>query len=744
MSSVIRHINPINWFNYKGSDNHIYFSSGTNVLVGTNNAGKTKLHNAFRFLLSDRVIIKVKVSDDKVYQEIKADNEKYTLEIFNESAYSELKINDIGSFGVELCFTKKSSTEEKNYIVKKIIKLRKISDSKFEITENFRQVYSVDPRTKSSRRTSEKVDDIVNFLITPMYRKFFLVEGEQMGMMTPLQGEGLKTTIKNLTSINTIDKVVDVVDSLQKKVNSDIKKYESQLDSLSEDDKLLMTQKHVKENELKELGELIESDDELRQELEDNISNIRVKNDESKDKKLLLSDLEGLLNDKKNIEERIDYNYRDFIDSLTDSKSFYISKIFDENHVNDDFEKIDKNFAGFLKERRIELEKNISEEDQLILQKLVKTEPHPDILKEMIEDHVKKCYICKSNLGKENVDFIKNVLIPHYEMSYDNDDYELNLLSSIKDSIKIIFHEARQEYSSDEHFISEARERIADLTQEKIDKQKEIDDFIGTHGDKDDLDRAIDVNILDQFASDNLDLGKLKSELAINNKALKALKTEIKDLSEKLEKNNKSDNKLESYNNLNDFITDLDVYFEKIKENVYDDFALSLQEKASLRFKKLMRNNPTTKNHKLIVNVDKRDIGYRKKYSFEIYLQNKRGKKLTQEGGASSTLETLSVVFGLIDYANKKQTFPFIADAPISRLTPDTKESFFETIIDDEILSQNIIIVMDLWDNKKNNINELAKDVLKLIEPKSDSSFIILKPKENNMGVEFNYLKNGK
>jgi hypothetical protein len=186
------------------------------------------------------------------------------------------------------------------------------------------------------------------------------------------------------------------------------------------------------------------------------------------------------------------------------------------------------------------------------------------------------------------------------------------------------------------------------------------------------------------------------------------------------------------------------VYFEKIKENVYDDFALSLQEKASLRFKKLMRNNPTTKNHKLIVNVDKRDIGYRKKYSFEIYLQNKRGKKLTQEGGASSTLETLSVVFGLIDYANKKLSFPFIADAPISRLTPDTKESFFETIIDDEILSQNIIIVMDLWDNKKNNINELAKDVLKLIEPKSDSSFIILKPKENNMGVEFNYLKNGK
>ena len=80
---------------------------------------------------------------------------------------------------------------------------------------------------------------------------------------------------------------------------------------------------------------------------------------------------------------------------------------------------------------------------------------------------------------------------------------------------------------SDKELVTELKHQIADLTQEKIDKQKEIDDFIGTHGDKDDLDRAIDVNILDQFASDNLDLGKLKSELAINNKALKALKTEI-------------------------------------------------------------------------------------------------------------------------------------------------------------------------------------------------------------------------
>ena len=105
-----------------------------------------------------------------------------------------------------------------------------------------------------------------------------------------------------------------------------------------------------------------------------------------------------------------------------------------------------------------------------------------------------------------------------------------------------------------------------------------------------------------------------------------------------------------------------------------------------------MRHNPTIQNHNLIVEVHKEVLNFRTDFSFEIYLQDKYGKKLSQEGGASSTLEPLSVVFGLIDYADRGKTFPFIADAPISRLTEDTKYSFFETIIEDDISSQNIII----------------------------------------------------
>ena len=59
MSVIINQIELKNWFNYKGDyqDNIIKFSDGLNIIVGDNNSGKTKLHNAIRWILKNEVII---------------------------------------------------------------------------------------------------------------------------------------------------------------------------------------------------------------------------------------------------------------------------------------------------------------------------------------------------------------------------------------------------------------------------------------------------------------------------------------------------------------------------------------------------------------------------------------------------------------------------------------------------------------------------------------------------------------
>jgi len=74
MSVIINTIELKNWFQYKGDykDNLIEFNEGLNIIVGDNNAGKTKLHNAFRFILKDEVLIE---KDRIGYVEEKIDSE---------------------------------------------------------------------------------------------------------------------------------------------------------------------------------------------------------------------------------------------------------------------------------------------------------------------------------------------------------------------------------------------------------------------------------------------------------------------------------------------------------------------------------------------------------------------------------------------------------------------------------------------------------------------------------------------
>ena len=156
-----------------------------------------------------------------------------------------------------------------------------------------------------------------------------------------------------------------------------------------------------------------------------------------------------------------------------------------------------------------------------------------------------------------------------------------------------------------------------------------------------------------------------------------------------------------------------------------------------------MRNNKTIEGQELKVNLEENNIGNKVDFNFEVYPIDNRGNKLSQTGGASSTCEPLAVVFALIDISESRVSYPFIADAPVSPFTVDTKYSFFETLVEEKVFEQSIIISMDCWDNVTQDINSLGVEIKNLIKDKKGSSFILMKPKANNTGVEFNYLIDG-
>ena len=154
-----------------------------------------------------------------------------------------------------------------------------------------------------------------------------------------------------------------------------------------------------------------------------------------------------------------------------------------------------------------------------------------------------------------------------------------------------------------------------------------------------------------------------------------------------------------------------------------------------------MRNNPSVIGQSLKVEINKIEQGFKTDYKFEVFLQDKNGNRLTQTGGASSTLEPLSVVFGLIDISDVRSSCPFIADAPISRLTNDTKYSFFETLVEDKIFDKfDLIIALKPYLSKKRlkilTIN-LPSNILTLLELYGLLPYIENKVTDQNLLISF-------
>lgn len=741
MSSIINSVNLINWFNYKGNKNPINFTSGINVLVGTNNAGKTKLHNAFRFIICDEVILKIKDKEKADYKPVQIDKLEYLQEVYNNSSFRELPINRTSHVGVELVFQKIRSNGSKSYLLKKGFNVKKNENQNLEINNSVKQVFEIDSITKGSRRISEDFEEVLNTLLPKKFREFFIIEGEQMAMMTPMYGIGLKNTVKTLTDIHSVDTTVDIVDKLQGRVRQDKSKHELNRKDLSDKEREVLTKKNQTENENSRLRKDLNEKHQDLDAVNEGIKSLEASYSTTELRKQKLEELKNLKKEKEQIENKIDDHNRNFLDSFTNEKDFILSKMERYDLIEDSFEDLDSKFSSFIMERRAELNKKISKEEQRILGALSLSQLHPSTLESMIKEN--KCFFCNTELSNESKDFISNILIPHFKGGSSENDDELKNLQSLRKALNRIYSHSKKYAYVDANVMEDYKNTISIYHRELFDVGQQIKNFITNYGDEDDFDND-GFHILVEFKERIQKLTKLEKEISDLKERIDDYEKDISRYNSELNKfDPKVDEVSQKYENLKNFIDDIDKVFENIKEDIYLKFGNDLEIKATERFKKLMKNNPTTTEQKLKVEVSKSERGHMSDYRFEIQLRDSNENILSQPGGASSTLEPLSVVFGLIDISEIRTSYPFIADAPISRLTSDTKLSFFETLIEDEIFEQSIIITMDLWDNKENTINSLGESVLNLLNSSKGSSFIIMEPISNNEGVNFGYLLNG-
>lgn len=209
MGVIIKSIELSNWFSYRGKyeENKFEFKDGINIIVAANDIGKSKLHNAFRWILNDNVILKITdITGEEKYglvtlnEEVLNDPDK---SFFNFSRANLLTNGETETLGVKLTYTEtKSNNETTTRTLQKEVKIKK-DVNRLIIVETTTRVIKND--NGAIRTAPEAFDELIKRVIRPILMDFFLVQGESLEFLTPLKGERLKTTINNLVNLTKLD-----------------------------------------------------------------------------------------------------------------------------------------------------------------------------------------------------------------------------------------------------------------------------------------------------------------------------------------------------------------------------------------------------------------------------------------------------------------------------------------------------------------------------------------------------------
>lgn len=722
MSSVI--INKIelqNWFNFKGDFevNRIDFKDGLNIFTGDNNAGKTKLHNAFRWILKNEVIINK--SNEAVKESISNNNLR---KVVNHSTFREAALDAQIEIGVRLTFTKKRKNDKKSYVLTKIFHCRKQDNDNLVKISETRRVQQL--QNNKPRSIAEDFDKMAKMVIPNAFINFFLIEGEQLGNITPLEGSELKNTINALVSLHELD-------FLEKKSNSLSKVADKSLDVIignESDQNSAVSDANIMIKSLKqELDDEGEIQINLQREQDKNkklIQKYKKKAESSQKLKVIIKEHEKLKSNQEIQEEKEANEKLKYISYFINKGIFSISKLSDDQLLNENLQKQLSSIKGFISQRKLDIDTDLDKNEQRMILSLEKSQPKPEILEEMVKES--HCYVCNSEMDVNSKDYIENKLIPFFRNESESDEI-LDKLNEVHSIFRNIFLDTKKYFESDTMFFNNHIDEMLEIINNKNEAHQDLKYFEEDNGTELTDDENADVNI-DTYTTAVRNEGEASRRLKESKDEEIRIVNLITVQDKIIEKNSKiGSKKLQNTQEFKFFSKDLHGFLNDYKKKEYLGFAKKLGEKATRRYQQLLKHN-IAKNNEVKVEATQRADG---EFDFEIKIINNLGETQDQAGGADQALRRVSVIFALLDLAENKNGYPFIADAPISRLSEDNKKEFFMTLLKDSkdsesVIKQSIIMTMDLVSAEKSKeslvLNNLGEQILNELKNEVDTSFI--------------------
>ncbi|WP_318641707.1 hypothetical protein [Flavobacterium ardleyense] len=715
MGVVIKQIQLKNWFGYKGEyeDNTFEFSDGVNIVVATNDIGKSKLHNAFRWIFEDKVILKNTESNK---HEIISINMNNICEVLNHFIQTSLKNDEKTTLGVKLTYEIKNlrGDSKVRILTKEILCGKEVNTIKVAETK-----FKVERLERGNLKTAmENFSDCVKELMRNNLKDYFLVQGENVENLTPLKGNKLVDTINNLVELDILDKKYNTSDLLSKsikKLKNDIETKDNR-DNVVAKNNIKKKQSLEKEIEILEEIELIEIE-EFIIENEKTIHIFSSQANEAKERKKLKEEIDKFNKDIYYKEGNLKALYKSFVESCING-NFWISKLTGNTLEKEILDQTSIEVREYVANRRAELDDRLTGKEQQMLSALERDQPSPLILDQMVVEG--QCYVCSQKLNDEGRIYIKEKLIPYFKKELNHDDIELKVLEDVHDFVKKSQGYLNKFSPIDLDFITQQKNEIISIGKEI--KEIEIcrERFVESNGT---LEENDDDNItLSTYNDALIKAEKLKEEREckiseLNTKKLELSNVKINNEKEKVSKEFIIAEDLQRFSEL------LSNYLLKLKNEEYLAFCIKLENVANKKWKAFTNSNAVLNNQNIKVEFS---INSAKKPEFEIRVVDKYGNNSDQGGGASQAIRQLSVIFGLVEIAKGNVDYPFIADAPTSHTTLALTEEFFNYQLD-HAQNQNILITKELWDDRSDDLNSTGHSILNKVQNINNARFITIK-----------------
>lgn len=714
MGVVIKKIQLKNWFGYKGEyeDNSFDFSDGVNVIVATNDVGKSKLHNAFRWVIDDKVILK-NIETNK--HEIVAINLHNINQVLNHFVANTLTNGNNVSLGVKLTYEVTNSRGDskiriltKEIVCKKEVDHIKFSDPTFKVEKIERG---------NVRSAIENFNDCLKELMRNNLKDYFLVQGENVENLTALKGQKLADTINLLVELDALDNKHSTSLTLSKslkKLKDDIQSKDNRDNEKAKKD---IVKKQNLENEIDaiENNKLIEIE-EFIIENEKIIQQYAAQADEAKERNALKKEVDQFNNTINFKQGTLKTQYKKFVDDCING-DFWISKLNNNESEKNILDKFSFEIRAFVADRRAELDDRLSKKEQKMLAALERDQPRPVILEQMVEEG--QCYVCSQDLKEESKKYIKDKLIPYFKKELNHDDNELKNLEEVHDLFKKCQGYLNKYSSLDFDYISNQKSAIIKTEKEIREIEVKRNEFLNINGSVEESEDD-KINLL-TYNNALIEVQKL-------NKEKKELQEELIKKSSELSKiqinsaTSKVSNEYLQAEKLYDFSELLNSYLSKLKNEEYTIFCTKLEEVANKKWKAFTISNTGLNSKNIKVDFS---INSAKKPEFEIKVVDTFGNSSHDGGGASQSFRQLAVIFGLIEIAGGNVDYPFIADAPTSNATLALTEEFFNYQLNNA-QNQNILITKELWDDRLNELNSAGIAILNNVRNINKARFITI------------------